>query len=195
MESGLLSKIDLSPATLGSQLPYSLSQSVADVPLHHPIVGFNSAGYPLYSVVKRCPEEKRGLILKLFSYRFLAIVLSLVTMTLAKAAVGQTSNKERIPSAVEECEGPEQLRLCSTWKWTGKGFDGSWPDGSVGHMTIVFVEQGREVLVTFNRVDQTGTTAGLAGVYMCQERNDKVQNGHFTRTFNGVTKTEPWIGR
>jgi len=51
VKPGLLSKVDLSPATLGSQLTYSLSQSVADVPCHHPIVGFNSAVHPLYSVI------------------------------------------------------------------------------------------------------------------------------------------------
>lgn len=126
------------------------------------------------------------------------IVLCVASLSIAKAVLAEKHPSEKIPSSIEECEQRGHERICSTWKWNGKEFDATWPDGSIGKMTPGFIvyhgEFPSDEHVVFMRVDQTGTSAGLSTAYQCQLHHGKVVNGWYMYKVGNRSTMEKWTG-
>jgi hypothetical protein len=96
-----------------------------------------------------------------------------------------------IPSMIAQCERTGTTQNCSTWKWNGKQFDGRWPNGRVGQMTVErFDSDG----VVITRVDQTGASPGLTATYMGKLHGDGTIQGTAVWVLNGKSVRGTWTG-
>jgi hypothetical protein len=96
-----------------------------------------------------------------------------------------------IPSTIAQCERSGTTQECSTWKWNGKQFDGRWPNGRVGQMTVErFDADG----VVITRVDQTGASPGLTATYIGKLNGDGTIQGTAVWVLNGKSLRGTWTG-
>jgi hypothetical protein len=101
----------------------------------------------------------------------------------------QRPGNPKIPQAIKECEKWGSTETCSTWTWNGEGFDGRWPDGSVGQMKEPLFIADR---VNISREDQVGTSAGLSATYNGYLNNGTVQNGTVISVLHGKSAIGDW---
>ena len=93
--------------------------------------------------------------------------------------------------AIAQCERTGTTQNCSTWKWNGKQFEGRWPNGRVGQMTVErFDADG----VVITRVDQTGASPGLTATYIGKLNGDGTIQGTAVWVLNGKSARGTWTG-
>ena len=109
-------------------------------------------------------------------------------ISLPKATSRQSDAMQRVPTAIDECEKIGLTTNCATWQWKGEAFDASWPDGSIGRMTMQQIPGH----VVFEREDHSGASSGLTVTYYGDLLLDQIAHGTLVQWLAGKATSGTW---